>query len=156
MRYLSLGGTRTADRPHIRDSLVRGWGGGAGKPAHVAHARRSAHAQGCAPSCRPLCGVCDGVCVRSCEGCVLTARFFLPGETQQVGPQICPAWSLSVRACEGEPAGFGRVRRCDLWPLRRKVLEVVVLLATGVTATIALVLVAGKGGRWAVEVRGVR
>lgn len=96
------------------------------------------------------------VCVRSCKGCGLTSRFFLPGETHQVGPQICPAWSLSVRACEGEPAGFGRVRRCDLWPLRRKALEVVVLLPTGVTATIALVLVAGKGGRWAVEVRGFR
>ncbi|XP_007451001.1 PREDICTED: P antigen family member 1-like [Lipotes vexillifer] len=35
--------------------------------------------------------------------------------------------------------------------LTRKALEVVVLLATGVMATIALVLVAGKGGRWAVE-----
>nr|XP_031529238.1 uncharacterized protein LOC116278377 [Vicugna pacos] len=45
-----------------------------------------------------------------------------------VRSQVRPAGSLSVRAYERELVGFWR---CDLWPWRRRVLDVVVLLTVG-------------------------
>ena len=37
-----------------------------------------------------------------------------------------------MHACEGEPVSFGRVGQCHVGPLRRKALEVVIFLLTGV------------------------
>ena len=41
--------------------------------------------------------------------CLFSSGSFSLLETHQVRSHICPVWSLSVRACEGEPASFGRV-----------------------------------------------
>ncbi len=54
-----------------------------------------------------------------------------------------------MRAYERESAGFGR---CDLWPWRRTVFEVVVLL-TGVTAAMAVEVAVGTGGQWEADGR---
>ena len=64
--------------------------------------------------------------------CLFSPGSFSLLETRQVGLQICPVWSLSVHACEGEPVSFGRVGQCHVGPLRRKALEVVIFLLTGV------------------------
>ena len=64
--------------------------------------------------------------------CLFSPGSFSLLETHQVGSQVCPVWSLSVCACEGEPASFARIGQYDLGPLRRKALKVVVFLLTSV------------------------
>ena len=95
--------------------VVIGWGSWARKLAHVAHERHTAHAQGCALSGWPLwCSVCKVVWVLSSADRILAFASFYLAETNKVGPPIFPVWSLSVHVCQGEPVGFGRVRRCHL------------------------------------------
>ena len=52
--------------------------------------------------------------VPSSEARILTFASFYLAETKQVGPPIFPVWSLSVHVFQGEPVGFGLVRRCHL------------------------------------------
>ena len=109
----------------------------------TAHAQRREHAQCVRVCARTPCCACPLLRIRVPEhsvrsvgpetGLFIQSRFFLT--TWDSPGRFTDLSCLELKCacvCEGEPASFGRVGQCDVGPLRRKALKVVIFLLTSV------------------------